>query len=117
MSQGRPYIVAEIGGNHNGDVELGKRMIREAKECGADAVKFQLYRRCDLWTEDHLKELNDGSAAAKTPGAAKERSGQISLSDLGGDEVRDILCATDLNTITPIEAMNLLFELQKKARG
>ena len=55
-----PYIVAEIGGNHNGDVELGKRMIREAKACGADAVKFQLYRRCDLWTEDHLKELNDG---------------------------------------------------------
>lgn len=55
-----PYIVAEIGGNHNGDVELGKRMIREAKACGADAVKFQLYRRCDLWTEDHLMELNDG---------------------------------------------------------
>ena len=60
MSPGRPYIVAEIGGNHNGDVELGKRMIREAKACGADAVKFQLYRRCALWTEDHLKELNDG---------------------------------------------------------
>lgn len=55
-----PYIVAEIGGNHNGDVDLAKRMIREAKTCGADAVKFQLYRRCDLWTEDHLKELNDG---------------------------------------------------------
>ncbi|MBR3223376.1 MAG: N-acetylneuraminate synthase family protein [Kiritimatiellae bacterium] len=56
----RPYIVAEIGGNHNGDVELGKRMIAEAKKCGADAVKFQLYRRCDLWTEDHLKELDNG---------------------------------------------------------
>ena len=55
-----PYIVAEIGGNHNGDVDLAKRMIREAKACGADAVKFQFYRRCDLWTEDHLKELNDG---------------------------------------------------------
>lgn len=55
-----PYIVAEIGGNHNGDIELGKQMIKAAKECGADAVKFQLYRRCDLWTEDHLKELNEG---------------------------------------------------------
>ena len=60
MNKRYPYIVAEIGGNHNGDIELGKRMIRVAKECGADAVKFQLYRRCDLWTEDHLKELNDG---------------------------------------------------------
>lgn len=55
-----PYIVAEIGGNHNGDVELAKRMIRSAKENGADAVKFQLYRRGDLWTEEHLHELNDG---------------------------------------------------------
>ncbi len=55
-----PYIVAEIGGNHNGDIELGKKMIKAAKECGADAVKFQLYRREDLWTEDHLRELNDG---------------------------------------------------------
>ena len=35
-----PYIVAEIGGNHNGDVELGKQMIKAAKESGADAVKF-----------------------------------------------------------------------------
>ena len=60
MGRKYPYIVAEIGGNHNGDVKLGKKMIKAAKECGADAVKFQLYRRCDLWTEDHLKELNDG---------------------------------------------------------
>ena len=28
-----PYIVAEIGGNHNGDIELGKKMIKAAKEC------------------------------------------------------------------------------------
>lgn len=60
MRRKYPYIVAEIGGNHNGDIELGKKMIKTAKECGADAVKFQLYRRSDLWTEDHLKELNDG---------------------------------------------------------
>lgn len=56
-----PYIVAEIGGNHNGDMSLALRMIAKAKECGADAVKFQLYRKKDLWTNDHLKELNDGS--------------------------------------------------------
>ena len=37
-----PYVVAEIGGNHNGDLDLAKRMIKAAKECGADAVKFQL---------------------------------------------------------------------------
>ncbi|HEY9089487.1 MAG TPA: N-acetylneuraminate synthase family protein [Anaerolineaceae bacterium] len=35
------YIVAEIGINHNGEVETAKRMIKAAKEAGVDAVKFQ----------------------------------------------------------------------------
>jgi N-acetylneuraminate synthase len=35
------YIVAEIGINHNGDIEIAKRLIDMAAECGADAVKFQ----------------------------------------------------------------------------
>ena len=36
----KPYIIAEIGINHNGYLSLAK-MIREAKLAGADAVKFQ----------------------------------------------------------------------------
>jgi len=35
------YIVAEIGNNHNGDLGIAKRLIEEAIECGADAVKLQ----------------------------------------------------------------------------
>lgn len=35
------YIVAEIGINHNGDIELAKKLMRAAKEAGVDAVKFQ----------------------------------------------------------------------------
>ena len=34
-------IIAEIGVNHNGDLSLAKKMIREAKSCGVDIVKFQ----------------------------------------------------------------------------
>lgn len=37
------YIIAEIGVNHNGSIELAKKLICCAKECGADAVKFQTY--------------------------------------------------------------------------
>ena len=35
------YITAEIGINHNGDIEIAKKLIDVAKECGCDAVKFQ----------------------------------------------------------------------------
>lgn len=42
VSLGEPtFIVAEIGINHNGDVDLAKKMIDVAVEAGADAVKFQ----------------------------------------------------------------------------
>ena len=63
----------------------------------------------------YLKELEQSGIAAPATAPAGEE--QISLSDIGADEVRDILRETDLNTLTPIEAMNLLFELQKKARA
>jgi len=35
--------IAEIGHNHNGNIRLAKKMIWEAKACGADIAKFQLY--------------------------------------------------------------------------
>ncbi len=53
---GQPYVIAEIGANHNGDIELAKKMIDIAKECGADCVKFQ------SWTKDSIfsrKVYND----------------------------------------------------------
>ena len=34
-------IIAEIGINHNGDLDLTKKMILESKECGADFVNFK----------------------------------------------------------------------------
>jgi N,N'-diacetyllegionaminate synthase len=44
LGAGHPaFVVAEIGFNHNGDVELAKRMIESAAENGADAVKLQTF--------------------------------------------------------------------------
>jgi N-acetylneuraminate synthase len=40
----KPYIIAEIGVNHEGEMHLAKRLIREAKEGGAHAAKFQSYK-------------------------------------------------------------------------
>lgn len=39
-----PFIIAEAGINHNGDINLAKKMIEAAKQAGADAVKFQTFR-------------------------------------------------------------------------
>ncbi|MEC8882551.1 MAG: N-acetylneuraminate synthase family protein, partial [Pseudomonadota bacterium] len=41
---GRPYIIAEAGVNHEGDLNIAKRLIDEAKEGGAHAIKFQTYK-------------------------------------------------------------------------
>lgn len=47
-SKNKPYVIAEVGANHNGDVDLAKKMIRTAKDCGADCVKFQ------SWSKDTI---------------------------------------------------------------
>ena len=46
------FIIAEIGVNHNGDVNLAKRMIESASKCGVDAVKFQTFVSEDLVTQN-----------------------------------------------------------------
>lgn len=40
-SLGPPFIVAEIGNNHQGDLSIAKSLVEEAQRCGCDAVKFQ----------------------------------------------------------------------------
>lgn len=44
------FFIAEAGVNHNGDINLGKKLISVAKEAGADAVKFQTFRTENIIT-------------------------------------------------------------------
>ncbi|MET0829640.1 MAG: N-acetylneuraminate synthase family protein [Microbacterium sp.] len=53
---GRPaYVIAEIGLNHNGDVDLAKQLIDVAADAGADAVKFQK-RTPEISTPAHMRD-------------------------------------------------------------
>ncbi len=46
-------IIAEIGSNWEGSVIIAKKIITECKKAGADAVKFQMWRAKDLYSEKH----------------------------------------------------------------
>ena len=50
-----PYIVAEIGSNHNGDMNLARTMIDSAVKCGCNAVKFQSWTPKSLIAEEEYK--------------------------------------------------------------
>src|SRR5688572_15981952 len=50
----RSLIAAEIGLNHNGDMNLALRSIEAAAAAGADAVKFQNYRTTDFLSDHTL---------------------------------------------------------------
>ena len=58
-----------------------------------------------------LKELESG--APKAPVIRKEASDQVSLMDLQADEIREKLAAVNVETLTPIEAMNVLYQLKQ----
>ena len=62
----RCFIVAEAGSNHNGNLELGKKLIEAAKECGCDAIKFQAFKTENLVTEKADKaEYQKGRSSGK----------------------------------------------------
>jgi len=53
----KTFIIAEIGVNHNGSMELARKSIIAAKASGADCVKFQLFNSDNL-TIKNLKKAS-----------------------------------------------------------
>ncbi len=52
----KPYIIAEIGANHNGDMALARQLIDSAKACGADSVKFQSWTPKSIVSEGEYEK-------------------------------------------------------------
>jgi len=64
----RPYVIAEMSANHNGDLNAALRIIEEAKKAGADAVKLQTYRPDTITLDGDGPEfkINDGLWKGRT---------------------------------------------------
>ena len=53
------FIIAEIGINHNGDIDITKDLIKVAKEAGCDAVKFQKRTLEKVYTQEELNNQRE----------------------------------------------------------
>lgn len=75
MHYHKPFIIAEIGCNHKGDITIAKEMILRAKEyCKADAVKFQKRNNKELLTEEqfYAPHPNPANSYGSTYGEHRE---------------------------------------------
>lgn len=69
-SKGQTFIVAEIGANHNNNLELIKKTIDAAADCGVNAVKFQTYTSEELLSDyDRLITYGDKEQVTETIGS------------------------------------------------
>jgi len=110
------YVIAEIGHNHQGDFEIAKEMVRVAKECGADAVKFQKRDNRGLFTKSFYDKPYDNELSyGPTYGLHREAL------ELSKDQLAELIRYSDeleidcLATAFDFNSADLLNELGVKA--
>ncbi len=74
LIEDKPFIIAEVGQNHQGDLELAREYIKVFANAGADAVKFQTRNNKYLFSEEaYLAPYGSENAFAETYGAHREK--------------------------------------------
>ena len=113
---GECYVIAEIGHNHQGDIDIAKQLIDAAKECGVDAVKLQKRSNRALYTRDFYDQPYDNELSfGRTYGEHREAL------ELSADDYRELLRyarevgVTLFATAFDFESADLLAELDVPA--
>lgn len=107
------FIIAEAGVNHNGSVELAKKLIDVAAKSGADAVKFQTFKTQNLVSKDAKK----AAYQKETTDAQESQYEMIKKLELDADTHRQLIdyCKTKeimfLSTPFDLDSVDLLNEL------
>ena len=110
------YIIAEAGVNHNGDIEIAKRLVDAAVDAGADAVKFQMFKADKLAAADatmaEYQKENIGTVDSQKNMLSKLELGEpehIELQKYCKDKGIDFLSSP-----FDVESMRFLFSMGMK---
>src|SRR3989344_1475107 len=77
------FLIAEIGINHNGDIEIAKRLVKDAADAGFDAVKFQKRTIDKVYTKEFL------DSPRESPWGNTQRAQKVGL-EFGRKEYQEI---------------------------
>ena len=112
-NKSKPLLIAEIGINHNGDLDLAKKMTISAIDSGADIVKFQTHL-----VDDEMLNIEDKKKASHVKGSLYEILKQCSLNLKAHIELKK-LCESKnkifMSTPFSVQAVDLLSKIGVKA--
>jgi len=107
------FIIAEAGVNHNGDVNLAKKLIDVAKEAGADVVKFQTFKAENVVTKG-TEKANYQKKTTSMEGSQYDMLKKLELSEEDHFKLKDYADSQGimfLSTPYDKESVDLLLEL------
>ena len=89
-----PFIIAEVGQNHQGDLDIAKKYISQFSKVGADAIKFQTRNIDTLFSKEALnREYDNPNSFGQTYGEHRRKL-ELSL-----DELKTLKKECDLNNV------------------
>ena len=105
----KPYLIAEIGINHNGDLEIAKKLINISKSSGFDAVKFQ---KRDINTV-YSEEILDTPRESPWGNTTREQKNGLEFGEKEYDEINKYCSEANIDWFASAWDIKSLYFLKK----